>query len=522
MNSYKGFSYPTVREFYAEEEKYTNPDNENQWLYNLGGINILIDKEKGNKEVNEIFRHFIDVVYEDSRKINGAVMDMVNDVSKKNRKVIDAAVQKKAAERAAELEMDLDTLVKAQSYNNDLTEEELQSIADAFNQVKEEHDDLKLIADLPSNNGTVERDKEEAKEDVGEYKNLSVKVNPETGEKGILGDASMLLDDSETFEEMLARLNSEDLEKKEDNSPITEEELTKYLSGENPSADLLINQAIDPESPLSKDAIKKLLVIANRRMNKEEFNVYKEFPEEVQNMVNKYVKQTIGVRAPMNYNVAQANMLRNSVSESLIDSFIANIKMDRIDVDFGKEVEKIFEKGTGEVSEQIVGYSQEKIDSYRKSLETIEDPEKKERLQNILNNIDDAYSLTSLKEFAKKCKIKKFDLEKPKRYYEVFTAKYSNSKYDAFSLNMIKPILIRHLPDYTEQDIEAFLIAFCKQVQNYKSDDILQHSYMYFVTYNIALIDINTSDNTKPVSDKFIDNIKEVIENLKVRNGGRF
>lgn len=45
---------------------------------------------------------------------------------------------------------------------------------------------------------------------------------------------------------------------------------------------------------------------------------------------------------------------------------------------------------------------------------------------------------------------------------------------------------------------------------------------MYFVTYNIALIDINTSDNTKPVSDKFIESIKEVIENLKARNGGRF
>ena len=33
MNSYKGFTYPTVRDFYADEEKYTYEKDENKWAY---------------------------------------------------------------------------------------------------------------------------------------------------------------------------------------------------------------------------------------------------------------------------------------------------------------------------------------------------------------------------------------------------------------------------------------------------------------------------------------------------------
>jgi hypothetical protein len=41
---------------------------------------------------------------------------------------------------------------------------------------------------------------------------------------------------------------------------------------------------------------------------------------------------------------------------------------------------------------------------------------------------------------------------------------------------------------------------------------------MYYVIYNIIIADSNTSENTKEVSEIFIENIKKVINNLKERN----
>ena len=41
---------------------------------------------------------------------------------------------------------------------------------------------------------------------------------------------------------------------------------------------------------------------------------------------------------------------------------------------------------------------------------------------------------------------------------------------------------------------------------------------MYYVIYNIVIMDSNTSENTKEVSDIFAENIREVIDNLKERN----
>ena len=486
MNAYKGFVYPTVREFYQDEEKYTNPKDENQWIYNLGGVDILIDKDKGNKEVDEIFKHFVDQVFEDTKKISNAVNDMARHAKMKNAQAVDNIVQKKAQERLAEIGMSMEKFQEAQNPDNDLSEEEVNKIKATFNG-----------EELP----------EEEPEEVEEEKSIEDTVNEDEG-----------LVDNETFDEMVARINNQEINFGSDD-PIKEEEIMDYLTGEHPEATLMLNEVIDKNFPISKDSIKALLKVANRRMKKEEFNVYKEFPEEVKEMINKYVTAAIGV--PNNYSM-EVNNMRNRVSESLIDDFISNIQMDRMQSDFGKQVQDIFSKGASEVSEMIVGYSREKIESYHKSLEKIEDPEKKERLTNILANIEDAHDLSSLKEFSKKCKIKSIDLEKPKRIFDTFTFKYNNSTYDAFSIDMIKRALINRLEGegYTEKDINAFFIAFCKQVTNYKSDNILHHSYMYFVTYNCALLEINVSDNTKGESDEFVENVKEVIANLKNRNKG--
>ena len=514
MEKYKGYKYPSTRELFADEEKYTNPDNPDEWKVEYEGHYVVFSKDRGTKEV---FEDFINAVLPQSKIVSGAIEDVVEDSNNRNQKKLTELADKIHEEYGVD-KVSFEVKDPTKPDINTLSDEEIDQMAEEFDEIMEKSDELKAVAELPSNNGVTERDPSEITE-KGYEKNMNVMVDPNSGENKILGDASDLLEDHETFEDMVNRINSDELELVVNNDPLTEDEVSKYLSPDNPTTDMMINQVIDKDYPLSKESIKQIMQIANRRMKKEDFSIYKEFPDEVKEMIDRYACDALGLAGPK-YSV-QINTMKNRVAESLIDDFINNIYLDRVKTDFNKEIQNLFSKGASNVSEAIVGYSEDKIASYRKTLENIEDKGKRERLEKILDQIDDGYNLTSLKEYAKKCKIKRFDLEKPNKIIDRFSHKYKNSVYDTFSIQMAAQILARHLgEEYNGNDILAFFLAFCKQTTNYKSDNILHHSYMYYVTYNIVLIDINVSENTKAVSDKFLNNVREVINNLKERNKG--
>ena len=174
-----------------------------------GGVNILINKDLGPKEVDETFKNFIDNHYEDIRKVASAYGDVINTVNQRNKQFIDSVINEKTEQVAKDLKIDIEELASATREDNTLTDEQLQKIADAFEENKENSEELKTIAELPSNNGVEESDPEEVEE--GEFKNLNMKSDPETGIKSILGDADDLLN-TESFDEMLERINNEELE----------------------------------------------------------------------------------------------------------------------------------------------------------------------------------------------------------------------------------------------------------------------------------------------------------------------
>ena len=51
-----------------------------------------------------------------------------------------------------------------------------------------------------------------------------------------------------------------------------------------------------------------------------------------------------------------------------------------------------------------------------------------------------------------------------------------------------------------------------------RPDVVEQHAFMYYTIYNIVLVDMNKSENTKNISDEFLANVKKVITNSIVRN----
>ena len=386
--------------------------------------------------------------------------------------------------------------------NNQLTDEQIEQIAESIDEFTKETpvDDLNVVAN--------------SEPEDGEMKKVKVLVDPNTGEHKILGATDEDDSKKETFEEMCERLNTEGVDIGIDDKPITEQELEDYIKNDN---DSFIKDIITGDDELSNESIKTLLEIVNRRMNKEEFNIFRAYPKEVQDMITKYM-----VSAQISPLSKEGKTFRNMISEQILDEFITNITLDRSMNDFNKEIETLFEKGSQEISDTIVGYTEDRNKKYREYAESLNDEENKAKIINVLDSIDEAYNITKLKEFSKKCKIKHYDLENPDRAYKKFLEKYSNSNYNIYDIKMALPILYRNLnnnaeDEYTDKDINALFVCFCKQVLNMSPDNPLEHAYMYYFIYNVVLLDINKGEK-KDVSDEFLNNIKECIKNLRERN----
>lgn len=407
-----------------------------------------------------------------------------------------------------------------------LTDQEIDTLVDYAEKVNENNEEIKTIRNLPSNNGVEERNPEDITEE-NEKKSMMVSIDPNTGENRIIGDVGEKdeIEDSETFEEMCERIENSDIDLESTTTrPISDEEATKIIDDPNTKDIFSTISNSDDLDGINPETLTKLISVANRRINKEKFSVYNEMPEEIKNMIDTYAAGA-GI-SPVD---KRYKMMKNSVAEALLDEFISNINLNRIHSDFNAEIENIFDKASKEISEDIIGYSNEKIAKYKEAADKMEDPEKKEKLLKVLDRIQEAYDLSELKEFAKSCKIKPFDLEKPKKFFDHFSQKYKSSNYNIYSIEMCRPILYRNINAiYTEdgaeesaisdKDINAFFICFCKQTTNMKSDEVLDHSYMYYVIYNIVLSDLNKSENTKHISDTFLANVYEVIQNLRERN----
>ena len=159
-------------------------------------------------------------------------------------------------------------------------------------------------------------------------------------------------------------------------------------------------------------------------------------------------------------------------------------------------------------------YIDERNAAYREAANSIEDEGKRERLNAILDRIEEARNLTELKEFAKTCKIKRYDIERPdKRVYAGFLSKYRDSVNNIYDITIAETVLTRHLAPlgYDKIDVIMLLIAFCRQCQSYSVDNVLEHAYMYYFLYYCVMLDGDKSD-------KFRNNLIDVIKNVNERN----
>ena len=338
-----------------------------------------------------------------------------------------------------------------------------------------------------------------------ESQKMMVFVDPQTGEHKIIGRASEK--QVFNFEGTIKHINESDPDILS-TKPFSELEIINYLKS---SDDETLLKEIGLDTNISAEALRELLEIVNRKLNKEKFNIYKEAPQEFKDLVDDYIQS--GVTKLGIGNNRQMAAARNMISESLLDEFIHNIRADRAKTDFAKELENIYEDGTFS-GDNRAEFVEAKNKSYRETANKIKDPEKRERMNRILDAIDEATNLDKLKEFCKSCRIKKIEIEKAEnRVFASFLAKYQDSPNNIYGISIAFPVVQRILEkeDISINCVKMLFIAFCKQCSKYSPDNILEHAYMYYFLYNCAMLD-SFKDGV------FKNNLIDCINNLKERN----
>ena len=416
---------------------------------------------------------------------------------------------------------------------NTITPEQVEQINEVMEENKMLSEELKEVAEMPSNNGVEEHSPEE-----GESVKALVTIDPVTGEHKVQkvlteDDVEPIDEEDRDFFERLDKIEKGELKVDLDTSPANINEVIDIIKSDN-ALIKEISRGTKGFENIPEDAVRKLLEVANRKMKKENFNIYKELPKEIQDMILKYCS---GVGVPIN--TPNGNKYRNMIADQLVEEFISNISYNRIQHDLSSEIDSIFKNMETEIADKAVVNNEEREIRYREEAEKIEDPEKKEKVIAILDAMQEGYDLTELKEFAKKCKIKRYELERPDKIYQDFIRKYKDSSQNVYGIDSAIAVLLRNLNkdkdgdpittpggeviiDYDEKKVNAFFIAFAKQIMNYDPEhNILQHAYIYYVLYNAMFTDINIGEK-KATSLIYMNNVKEVINNLVERNKALF
>lgn len=380
-----------------------------------------------------------------------------------------------------------------------LTDQDKKDILDTMQKEVDRNESLKILAELPSNNGI----EENTENRQGEDKLVNVSIDPKTGEKTILGPAIEDINNiKNTEEEFFSSLENTNLDTHYD---IHIEDVKKVSQEETSFG----------KFDISDESTLELLKVINKYKSEGKIG-YKDLPAEVKGIIDKYMLENGMAPGVKVYNEA-----RNEISNMLIDEYINQIEINKWSDDFNIQMEKFSDEMKTEMSPLYQEMNQDREQYLENLIGNLTDESKKEKAEAVLDSIKDAFSLNRLKEAAPRIKVKKFDIEKPQREYTSLLGKYVNTQYHIYDLFMVTNVLHRHLqklkliePEDNTTSIK-FIIAFCKFCKNYKTTVTEEHAFMYFVTYNIILLDIYIGETYDKYSSEFLANVLEVVNKLK-------
>lgn len=335
-------------------------------------------------------------------------------------------------------------------------------------------------------------------------------------------------------QEELSKEDIDNIEDSYDNPPLDISNLNIFETAENVDINEITSDNLDIDESqvkamLSDDDITemediiKITDLLRRRLNGEKFNPYHLFPEKIQHDINAQLV-SMGQASDRHSRAMISNMILDQMAEEYKSR--NTMDLDDVFLKLGEDAKKLVQEASVEMSDlylELYSSRKEAIqESINKATEN-NDLEAVKKFKEIDEAMEESIDLNKFAEYCKTVKIKKFDMEKPSRIYDIIFNKYRDHKNNINDISYCPKILDKHIKDNHEGNLKVCL-AFCKYCANMSPDNISEHTFMYFFIRNIIMLDRmnpngENTDTMKQESyqyyNRVINGLKKCISNIK-------
>lgn len=263
-----------------------------------------------------------------------------------------------------------------------------------------------------------------------------------------------------------------------------------------------LSDSISSELNLSDEDAIKFAKVLTRVKNNEKFNVYKELPRQIQEMVLKMLDITNSIDEMKNIKAL------NHATKILIDQLIADSEMDQLCIEIDKVFDELELPSFTDLYNDIVDESIN-VD-FEKAKE--QHPESAELIDKMTNGYKAACNFTLMEE-ALETNINK--IRKAENSFKILNNKYrksaNESKYKLFDMEDIRNDLIRF--GYSKETATRLLVAFLITYDGTDPNDLFMNTYTFFFENNMKSL-YTIGKNATKTGVKLIENTNNFVEKM--------
>lgn len=327
-----------------------------------------------------------------------------------------------------------------------------------------------------------------------------VAYNPETEMTEVM---SMVSVDSETG------LASFDVASKEVDSPTLEE----LLNDENADIikDIKVSDATYQKAGELFDLkdvkmVTQLIEAIKRYKRGEKFDYYAALPPMLKNLV---------------INMTHAGVSKKQAAEDILKIAADDLGIQQSHVDFVDMMKS--ELQLPNMTEMYADYLKERIEvGYEKLAKKFEEAgavKKAKLYRDVITEFRSTYKFDKLFEFVESNKpfVRRLhkEIKKWERYVREFNYKYKESRFTITDIHLIINSMMRALETTIDiDDAKKVLVLIVKSTQNCDSNDVVQHTYMYYLVYNFICLD-HVAPGKSEFMDEFKSNIVRLVDLIK-------
>lgn len=389
---------------------------------------------------------------------------------------------------------------------NKLSDEEVESIAKAIDETATESNALLNAAK-----------EEAANSDLKDTASLvTVNINPVSGVAMGVEDFDPSNDSIKSFEELLEENDIPNMTEMDMDIFITKYAIASFFAIDT---DALENNGITDE------VVKKVNEVVERfelsKKTGKKFSYYNAMPD--------IIKEKITM-----YNGPQQAMMTSAIGKEGRNYIAAALMNAIIDVNVGDALQNDLNKSIASMNKELSQdnmwgetrrYFSEELPELIVKLKEANSLEQAERAEKVIESFNQACTYDELFNEIKsgKLKYRHIDLEDFPKACKNFNSQYEKSNNVITDVAQIYPALCRNTnltgnPDLYKEFICLFM-AYCKK-HNFKADNIIEHTYMYYFIQNIITLEYYNPDNEKDVEfhDQLVNNINRITDYLSQKD----